>query len=210
MKLIQKHLFRGTREFEVVNDVIHVRIKTPFKEEKITVGLTVLDPEPVINKPYVEFNSRAEAEPLLSLFMDKPNTDEFNAFVVALQQRVLEAIDGFSGLDSGSPPAGIAGNVFDEPPEFDESDKKRFEHIAQSINPAKLENAIQMLEQYVDDEAIKPLLSAMKSLKEDPQNESYMEQVVNEFNELGITQGAVLTYAPYISVLLMDDPYGDH
>ncbi|MDR9436153.1 MAG: hypothetical protein RI563_04710 [Thiohalophilus sp.] len=209
MKLIQKHFFKGTREFEIANDVINVRIKTPFKEEKITLGLAVLGPDPVINKPYVEFYSRAESEPLLSLFMDKPDADEFNAFIVALQQRILEASSGFSGFDADSYPAGVAGNVFDEPPEFDESDKKRFENIRQSINPAKLENAIQMLEQYVDDEDIKPLLSALKALKDDPQNESYMEQVVKAFNELGIVQGAVLTYAPYISVLLMDDPYGD-
>ncbi|MGM0679883.1 MAG: hypothetical protein ACQESY_08455, partial [Pseudomonadota bacterium] len=127
-----------------------------------------------------------------------------------LQQRILAASGGFSASDADPYPAGIAANVFDEPPEFDESDKKRIENIAQSINPAKLENAIQMLGQYVDDEDIEPLLSALKALRDEPKNEIYMEQVVHAFNELGIVQGAVLTYAPYISILLMDDPYGDH
>ncbi|TDY00951.1 hypothetical protein [Thiohalophilus thiocyanatoxydans] len=209
-KLVQKHLFKGTREFEIVNDVINVRMKTPFKEEKITVGLTVLDPEPVINKPYLEFNGRAESEPMLSLFLDKPNTEEFNAFVVALQKQILAAGNAVSGLDADSYPAGIAGNVYEEPPEFEESDQKRFKYNNKSIDAAKLESAIQMLERYVEDEEIKPLLFAMNALKDDPKNESCMEQVVNAFNELGIVQGAVLTYAPYISVLLMDDPYGDN
>ncbi|WP_410350768.1 hypothetical protein [Thiohalophilus sp.] len=210
MKLVQKHFLKGTREFEIVNDVIHVRMKTPFREEKITLGLAVLDPEPVINKLCVDFYSRADPEPLLSIFLDKPDADQFNAFIVSLQQRILAASGGFSASDADPYPAGIAANVFDEPPEFDESDKKRIENIAQSINPAKLENAIQMLGQYVDDEDIEPLLSALKALRDEPKNEIYMEQVVHAFNELGIVQGAVLTYAPYISILLMDDPYGDH
>ena len=170
----------------------------------------MLEPEPVINKPYVEFYSRAEAWPLLSLFMDKPNTDELNAFVVALQQRVLEASSGFSDFDVDSQPAGNAGNVFAELPEFEESDQKRVNYNGKSIDSVKIENAIQMLERYVADEEVRPLLSAMKALKEEPQNESCMEQVVSAFNDLGIVQGAVLTYAPYVSVLLMDDPYGDH
>ena len=43
MKLIQKDLLKGTREFEIVDDVVNVRIKKPFKEEKLTeLGLREL------------------------------------------------------------------------------------------------------------------------------------------------------------------------
>jgi len=210
MKLVQKRFLKGTREFEVINDVIHVRIKTPFKEEKITLGLTVLDPEPVINNACVEFYGRGEPEPLLSLLMDNPTADEFNQFVVALQKQILQVSNGFTDSGPDTQPAGIAGNVFDEPPEFDEPPTTSSKYTGKSINPARLEEAIQMLEQYVADDEIKPLLAALKALKDDPQNESCMEQVVDAFNDLGIVQGAVLTYAPYLSVLLMDDPYGEN
>ncbi|MDY6979925.1 MAG: hypothetical protein SV201_08595 [Pseudomonadota bacterium] len=209
LKLVQKRFLKGTREFEIADEVIHVRVKTLFKEEKITLGLTVLDPEPVMNQSWLEFHGHAESGPLLSLLMDNPDADEFSAFVVALQQRILQAGNAGAGFDADSQPAGLGGNVYDEPPEFDEADTSRTKYSGKYINPARLEDTIQMLEQYVDDEEIKPLLSALHTLKEDPQNESCMEQVVEAFNELGIVQGAVLTYAPYLSVLLMDDPYGD-
>ncbi|MFP4610347.1 MAG: hypothetical protein ACLFQT_04925 [Thiohalophilus sp.] len=209
-KLVQKRFLKGTREFEIVDDVIHVRMKTLFREEKITLGLSVLDPEPVINQSCLEFNGHAESGPLLSLFMDNPSVDEFSAFVVTLQQRVLQAGNRDAGYDSDAQSAGIAGNVYDEPPEFDAPETKRSKYTGKSINPARLEEAIGMLEQYVADEAIRPLLVALNALKDDPQNEACMEQVVNAFDDLGIVQGAVLTYAPYLSVLLMDDPYGEN
>jgi hypothetical protein len=74
---------------------------------------------------------------------------------------------------------------------------------------AKVDNAIQMLERYLVVEDIKPLLTALEALKAEPQNESYLAQMENAFNDLGIMQGAVLTYAPYIGILLSDNPFGD-
>lgn len=35
------------------------------------------------------------------------------------------------------------------------------------------------------------------------------DQLSRTFNELGIMQGAVLTYAPYIGILLADDQFTD-
>lgn len=209
IKLIQKRFFKGSREFEIVNDVINVRIKTPFKQEKITVGLGVLDPEPVINTPCLEFYGHAESGPLLSLFLNKPNTEEFNAFVVALQQQILASGNAVAGFDTDYQPAGIAANVFDEPPDFDEFDYSRPGNTGKPVDAAKVESSIRMLEQYVDNEEIRPLLCALEALKAEPQDDACMEQVVKAFNDLGIVQGAVLTYAPYIAILLMDDPYAD-
>lgn len=208
MKLVQRHLLKGTREFEIVDDAVNVRIKTPLKEEKFTVVLPILNPEPVVNKPYLEFHSRVKCGPLLSLFLNKPNAEEFNTFVNQLKQRALEEYNAFAGLKATFRPEGLAANVYEEPPDFEESEKDRSRNNMKPVNATNIDNAILMLEQHLDTEEIKPLLSALEALKAEPENESCFGQLVNAFDDLGSRQGAVLTYAPYISILLSDDPFG--
>jgi hypothetical protein len=79
----------------------------------------------------------------------------------------------------------------------------------QSIKVADIDIAIQMLTKYLDFEAINPLVSALEKLKTEPQNETFQENVINAFNDLGIMQGAALTYAPYLNIFVSDDPFGD-
>lgn len=80
----------------------------------------------------------------------------------------------------------------------------------QSVKGEDIDIAIQMLNKYVDTQKISPLLSALETLKTEPQNEAFQLQVINAFNDLGIMQGAVLTYAPYLNIFVSDDPFGDH
>ena len=51
------------------------------------------------------------------------------------------------------------------------------------------------------------LVAALKNLRDEPQNESRYTQLVQAFEQLGPRQGAVLPYAPYIGLLLSDDPF---
>ncbi|RLA13319.1 MAG: hypothetical protein DRQ59_05605 [Gammaproteobacteria bacterium] len=208
MKLVQKQFLKGSREFEIVDDTVNVRIRTPFKEEKMTVVLTVLNPEPVVNKPFLEFHSRVKCGPLLSLVLDKPDTETFNAFVNELKQRAREEYNAFAGLKAGSRPERLAGNVYEEPPNFDEPAKNQPGKTGKPVSIANVDSAIQMLKQHLDVEEITPLLTALEALREDPENESCFDQLVKSFDDLGPRQGAVLTYAPYVSVLLSDDPFG--
>jgi len=208
MKLVQKHFLKGSREFEIVDDAVNVRIKTPFKEEKLTVMLTILNPEPVVNSPFLEFHSRVKCGPLLSLLLDKPNTEEFNAFADELKRRAREEYNAFAGLKAGSKPEGLAGNVYEEPPDFDEPAKNRSAKTGKPVSVANVDSAIQMLKQHLDDAEIEPLLTALETLKENPENKSCFDQLVKAFDDLGPRQGAVLTYAPYVSILLSDDPFG--
>lgn len=208
MKLVQKQFLKGTREFEIVDDVVNFRIRKPFKEEKLTVDLSILNPEPVVNDPFLEFHSRVRCGPLLSLLIDKPNVEEFNAFVDELKQRARQEYNAFAGLKAGSLPAGLAANVFEEPPEFDESRQNRIEKIVKPVSVENIDNAILMLERYLDAEEIKTFLTALEALKAQPENESYFGQLLTAFDDLGPRQGAVLTYAPYVSILLSDDPFG--
>ena len=79
----------------------------------------------------------------------------------------------------------------------------------QSIKAADNDIAIQMLNKCMDAQAINPLVSVLEKLKTEPRNETLQENVVNAFNDLGIMQGAALTYAPYLNVFVSDDPFGD-
>ena len=206
-KLVQKSLFKGTREFEIVDDVVNVRIKTPFNnEETLTVMLTVLNPEPVISKSLLAFTSRVNNEPLLSLYLAKPNPEEFNAFVNLLKQRAHDEFNAFAGLKSRTHP-GLDGNVYEEPPEFDEPDSKRTAGTKKHIKAERIEEAVRMLSEHLGKEEIGPFLTSLEALQEDPLNESHLSRMIDEFEALGPRQGAVLTYAPYIGLLMSDDPF---
>jgi len=78
-----------------------------------------------------------------------------------------------------------------------------------SIQVADIDIALQMLKTYLDVQAINPLLTALETLRTNPQNEAHQEQVSSAFNELGPLQGAALTYAPYLHIFVSDDPFGD-
>ena len=78
-----------------------------------------------------------------------------------------------------------------------------------NIDTVKIEISINLLKQYVNDSSIEPLISALEALKKDPDNESLLGVLGDTFAALGIIQGAVLTYAPYLSFILSDDLFGD-
>lgn len=77
------------------------------------------------------------------------------------------------------------------------------------IKAADIDIALQMLNRHMDAQEIETLLSTLQALKNEPGNESRREAVVEAFHNLGIKQGAVLTYAPYLNVFISDDPFGD-
>ena len=78
-----------------------------------------------------------------------------------------------------------------------------------NVDVERIEEAIQMLNTYVKEASIKPFISILEAIKQEPDNQSLLAQLFDEFQNLGITQGAVLTYAPSIYDLIVDDPFGD-
>ena len=209
MKLVQKQFLKGSREFEIIDEAVMVRIKKPMKEEKLTVMLHILNPEPVVNGQFLDFHSRVKCGPLLSLLIDKPDPAQFNAFVDELKQRARNEYSAFVGVSTGATAEGLAANVYEEPPDFDEPAKNPGDKKVKPIRVADIETSIRMLQQYLDDDEIKPLLAALEALQAEPDNRSHFNQLVQTFDKLGPRQGAVLTYAPYIGILLSDDPFGD-
>ena len=79
----------------------------------------------------------------------------------------------------------------------------------QSIKVDDVDLAIQMLQTHMEGQDIKSLLSALEALKTEPGNETFQQEVINVFNNLGVLQGAALTYAPYLNIFVSDDPFGD-
>lgn len=81
--------------------------------------------------------------------------------------------------------------------------------IPQNIDSVRIEESIELLNQFVDDSSIEPLIAALEALKKDPDNASLLDAMTKSFAELGIVQGSVLTYAPYVGIILTDDVFGD-
>ena len=82
-------------------------------------------------------------------------------------------------------------------------------NITDKVDVAKIEEAIHTLNTNIKEEGIKSFISILEAIKQEPGNESLLVQLHDAFQNLGITQGAVLTYAPSIYYLIVDDPFGE-
>lgn len=209
-KLTQKHVLKGTQELEIKGEEVIIRTKAPFKqEESLSVMLTILNPEPVINKSRLEFVSRVNGEALISLALAKPDVAQFNAFVNTLKESAAAEYNAFVGMSSlnqtANPDAGAIGNSLEEPPEFSETSTE--ETIkSKKVDIKRVAESIEMLERYVTEYDIQSFIDALKDLESAPEDQDKLVKVATEFNALE-SQGAVLSYAPYISTMLADDPF---
>jgi hypothetical protein len=98
-KLTQKHLLYGTQVLELRDDVIKIKINSLLKVTKeLDIDLAILNPEPVIEGSQLHFHSRVKCGPLISLYLNKPNKQEFNAFVEAVKAKAQSEYDAFAGL----------------------------------------------------------------------------------------------------------------
>ena len=73
----------------------------------------------------------------------------------------------------------------------------------------RVETSIKMLKQYLAEEDIAPLIDVLEALAAEPRNEALLGQLSDVFDGLGLLQGAVLTYAPYISIVLAGHLFDD-
>lgn len=78
-----------------------------------------------------------------------------------------------------------------------------------SLGVADIDSAIQMLNEYTDEPAIKPLISILEALRQDVHNESLLAELTDAWRNLGVYQGTVLTYVPYFYMFIADDIFGD-
>jgi len=73
----------------------------------------------------------------------------------------------------------------------------------------RIETSIMMLKQYLAEEDIAALIDVLELLAADPRNEALLGQLSDVFDGLGLLQGAVLTYAPYVSIVLAGDLFDE-
>jgi len=203
-KLTQKSLFKATHEYEIVGDQVNIRIKSRLKEETLSVTLAVLNPEPVITRSHLQFVSRVNGEALISLKLSRPNVTEFNNFVTTLRQMAQAEYNSISGINVTST---LTGDFQQEPPEFGELTPADISKT-KTVDANSIKHSISMLETYVHNDDIQPFITALEALQHAPQDHSKLVEVATVFDNLETSQGAVLTYAPYIILILSDDPFG--
>ena len=207
MKLKQKQFLKGSREFEIVDDTLIVTIKSFFKEEKLTVDLSTLDPEPVVKGEELKFYVPNRGHSIFSLLVNKPNEEEFNRFVNSLKQKMSggDTTDVTIETDIAESvrEEALNRNVYDIPL-FDQHDDTQKKEEFTPVIVRRLEEDISMLKTYLDENDIKPLLDSLETLLAEPDNEAAFVKMLTVFNELGFHQGPVLTYAPYIKVLVAE------
>lgn len=81
--------------------------------------------------------------------------------------------------------------------------------ITRKADATKIEESIQLLNKYINDASIKPVILVLDELKRDPDNESLIVKLADTLKTIGVMQGAVLTYAPYIAILISYDLFDD-
>lgn len=74
---------------------------------------------------------------------------------------------------------------------------------------ARIESDVQMLNTYLAGPDIVPLIVAMEALARAPRDATLRADVEAAFSGLGIQQGAVLTYAPYLAELFAADLFNN-
>ena len=77
------------------------------------------------------------------------------------------------------------------------------------IDAGRIDESIDLLKQHIVEPEIKPLLEVLESMSENPYDYALLDRLSEEFGKLGFLQGAVLTYAPYLAVILSDSSFDD-
>jgi len=77
------------------------------------------------------------------------------------------------------------------------------------IDAQQIETSIMMLKQYAREDDIAALIEVLESMAVDPRNQALLDQLSDVFGRLGLQQGVVLTYAPYLSTILSDGLFDD-
>ena len=77
------------------------------------------------------------------------------------------------------------------------------------IDAAAIASSIEQLQERFGKDDVAPLVAVLEAMKRNPQDSALMDQLSEALDGLGIMQGAVLTYAPYLAIILSDFSFDD-
>jgi len=77
------------------------------------------------------------------------------------------------------------------------------------IDAAAIASSIEQLQERLGTDDVAPLVTVLEAIKRNPQDSALMDRLSQAFDGLGIMQGAVLTYAPYLAIILSDYSFDD-
>ncbi|VAW81941.1 hypothetical protein MNBD_GAMMA12-1960 [hydrothermal vent metagenome] len=82
-------------------------------------------------------------------------------------------------------------------------------NVTDKLDVADIDSAIKLLNKYAKEPSVKSLIPMLQALAQDIDNESVLEALADTWRNLGIYQGAVLTYVPFFYTIISDDIFGD-
>ena len=82
--------------------------------------------------------------------------------------------------------------------------------IPSTIDPVRIQESIELLKMHYAEQEIASLIAALEAVGQNPDDKANLDQLSEVFNSPTVAQGAILTFAPYIGILLSDDFCGSH
>ena len=76
-----------------------------------------------------------------------------------------------------------------------------------TIPDSEIDRAIEMLRTHVTEVDLDPVVAVLEEFKGRQDDPAMLDKVRAQLNTLGPIQGAILTYAPFLIVVLSDDPH---
>ncbi len=73
---------------------------------------------------------------------------------------------------------------------------------SRSVNIEKVKTSIEMIKTYVHDVDTNNVISVLDEILASPSDQELIFKLASSLKALGISQGAVMNYAPYVSVLV--------
>jgi len=77
--------------------------------------------------------------------------------------------------------------------------------ISYNVDVKKVSVSIDMIKRYVDAVDTSGVIAVLEEMIKTPEDDSLKVKLMDSLQPLGIYQGTVLSYAPYVAVLLMNN-----